>query len=428
VIESRVRGAVALPLASLCAAIVAVVFTVSFLVSGPVHRIPPGFALAAWSAWAIVMVLRRRLTAPVGNRSRLLSALVALVAVWAGLYAFRPALHAGDGLAADYFPNATWSGTPSRTIDPVVSTEIVDRRWRSSTPPQFSIVWSGFLSAARSGLYTFTTTSDDGSELWIDGMRVVDNRGTHSAATRAGNVHLERGAHPLLLRYNEVAAASVMEWTWSVGGARPTAIPAWALSQRPPSPARVVAVRLMDTTSAIVAVLLILAGVWSIAIETPFWLRVLPDVMSSASRAYVSMAALVVSAVIVVTAVSPPGRELLTAGYETFVEVHGTALSAVSRFRAFQHDLNSPRSGEEVAIPERVRAMVAVLDRRGLTKYRLSASIASNDWVFQQMVATAWPRTLEPAASTLFLLTSEPIPDGCTVIDQEAEVSLAACP
>src|SRR5689334_21502284 len=87
VIESRVRGAVALPLASLCASIVAVVFTVSFLVSGPVHRIPPGFALAAWSAWAIVMVLRRRLTAPVGNRSRLLSALVALVAVWAGLYA-----------------------------------------------------------------------------------------------------------------------------------------------------------------------------------------------------------------------------------------------------------------------------------------------------------------------------------------------------
>merc|ERR1712196_715458 len=50
------------------------------------------------------------------------------------------------------------------------------------------------LSYKSTGWYTFFTTSDDGSKLWVTRRQVVNNDGLHGMRTRAGRVFLRKGS------------------------------------------------------------------------------------------------------------------------------------------------------------------------------------------------------------------------------------------
>jgi len=41
----------------------------------------------------------------------------------------------------------------------------------------------------------FSTASDDGSKLWIDDKKVVNNMGLHGRRVRKGTVTLDEGFH-----------------------------------------------------------------------------------------------------------------------------------------------------------------------------------------------------------------------------------------
>jgi len=47
----------------------------------------------------------------------------------------------------------------------------------------------------------FKMTSDDGSNLYVDGVRIIDNDGTHAVATKTGTVHLAAGFHDFRVDY-----------------------------------------------------------------------------------------------------------------------------------------------------------------------------------------------------------------------------------
>jgi len=64
----------------------------------------------------------------------------------------------------------------------------------SSFPYEYFIGdFSGNLHVVQAGTYTFATTSDDGSHLWINGGRIVDNGGLHGSTTVRGSVYLGAG-------------------------------------------------------------------------------------------------------------------------------------------------------------------------------------------------------------------------------------------
>jgi hypothetical protein len=44
-------------------------------------------------------------------------------------------------------------------------------------------------------------TSDDGSELILDGKQIIDNNGSHGMVNKAANLTLTAGEHPFILRY-----------------------------------------------------------------------------------------------------------------------------------------------------------------------------------------------------------------------------------
>src|SRR5262245_61223236 len=165
---------------------------------------------------------------------------MALSVILAAAAGARMIVGSGQGLRAEYVASPQSGGQSHILISSEVSTRELTRVWSGSPPPQFRVRWTGYLVVGRSGLYTFATTSDDGSTVTIDGQRIVDNSGDHSAQTRTGRVQLTRGSHHVSIDYSQVAGEYEIAWSWGRNGATLTAVPGWALWTKRTSFARAV--------------------------------------------------------------------------------------------------------------------------------------------------------------------------------------------
>ena len=65
----------------------------------------------------------------------------------------------------------------------------------------FAVRYTGFIPITTNGTYTFFTSSDDGSKLYIDGVEIVDNDGIHGTQERSGTVTLDAGVHPITVLF-----------------------------------------------------------------------------------------------------------------------------------------------------------------------------------------------------------------------------------
>ncbi len=88
--------------------------------------------------------------------------------------------------------------------------------------------FSGYLSIPATGLWTFSSESDDGSRMLIDGQVVVTNDGLHGMVDRSGQIALEAGYHTYRVEFfeNFGGAGEIVRWE-GPGVARAT-IPASA--------------------------------------------------------------------------------------------------------------------------------------------------------------------------------------------------------
>ena len=70
--------------------------------------------------------------------------------------------------------------------------------------------WSGQLtvSAGDAGVTTFRTTSDDGTVIYIDGVKVVDNNNFQGVTSRSGTYNLTPGEHNILVGFYEGGGTS----------------------------------------------------------------------------------------------------------------------------------------------------------------------------------------------------------------------------
>jgi hypothetical protein len=73
----------------------------------------------------------------------------------------------------------------------------------------FAIDYKGRFWAEKPGEYGFWLTSDDGSNLYIDGELVVDNDGVHATQEHTGSVNLSHGAHDIRVTYLQGPGAYV---------------------------------------------------------------------------------------------------------------------------------------------------------------------------------------------------------------------------
>ena len=175
-----------------------------------------------------------------------LSAALAL-SLWTGIAIARSSFLVRPGLRGDYFTSADWSGTSARsTIDADISTSQLSRGWGFTPPDVFSIRWSGYLFVDRPGMYTFATSSDDGSAIYIDNTLVVDNGGAHGAITREGRARITRGPHEIVIQYTQAGGPYQLELSWAREGQPLATVPSWLLSTRPRTKLTLAITRLLD--------------------------------------------------------------------------------------------------------------------------------------------------------------------------------------
>ena len=100
---------------------------------------------------------------------------------------------------------------------------------------RFAVRLTGSIDVPASGIYRFELASDDGSELWIDGVRVIDHGGFHGATAKHGDAALEKGCHDIDVRMFESVGSDSVSLRWRLPGAADfTSIPAAAYSRGSP--------------------------------------------------------------------------------------------------------------------------------------------------------------------------------------------------
>ena len=71
--------------------------------------------------------------------------------------------------------------------------------------------WRGHFNAEQQGYYAFSTTSDDGSMLYINRELIVENDGNHGMTRREGSVALPAGDQDITITMYENGGGSGLE-------------------------------------------------------------------------------------------------------------------------------------------------------------------------------------------------------------------------
>ena len=129
-----------------------------------------------------------------------------------------------EGLAGAYFDNQNLAGRPTLLeTDPTV-----DFDWGSGGPTglgasdHFSVRWTGDLSIAAAGAYTFSTVSDEGTRLVIDDTVAIDNWTDQTVTTVSSQpITLSAGLHKITLEYYEDTGPAEVHLQWACAACSP---------------------------------------------------------------------------------------------------------------------------------------------------------------------------------------------------------------
>ncbi|HCN82226.1 MAG TPA: beta-N-acetylhexosaminidase, partial [Sphingobacteriaceae bacterium] len=82
----------------------------------------------------------------------------------------------------------------------------------------YGLVFDGYINILEDGVTTFATSSDDGSQIWIDDQLVVDNDQKHMSFEQTGGVNLLKGLHKIKIRYFQAGGSGDFRVYMSQGG------------------------------------------------------------------------------------------------------------------------------------------------------------------------------------------------------------------
>lgn len=116
---------------------------------------------------------------------------------------------------AHYWNNVDFSGAPDLTR---TETEI-NHRWRFGSPDltinpdRFSARWITSVDL-ETGLYRFTTVSDDGVRVWVGGEQIIDNWTVHAEETDVAIRSLVGGTYEIVVEYFENTGVATIFFSW----------------------------------------------------------------------------------------------------------------------------------------------------------------------------------------------------------------------
>jgi len=124
----------------------------------------------------------------------------------------------GDGLSGEYFNNLKLEGAALKRVDAQI-----DFDWDQGKPMEginednFSVRWTGQILPPQSAMYTFSTRSDDGIRVWVDGKPLIDGWRDQSARELlSGQIFLEANRrHDIKIEYYDSGYSASARLYWS---------------------------------------------------------------------------------------------------------------------------------------------------------------------------------------------------------------------
>ena len=128
----------------------------------------------------------------------------------------------GNGLRGYYYDNEDFTNLKAVRNDASVNFPALTSGTNSSAMPTggiatntFSVRWLGQVLSTTAGSYTFGTTCDDGSRLWVNGALVVDNWVDQGHTLKSGTITLAAGTlYDVVMEYynNGGPGSAVLSW------------------------------------------------------------------------------------------------------------------------------------------------------------------------------------------------------------------------
>ncbi len=152
------------------------------------------------------------------------------------MYLLRDQVPAGEatrlaGVAYDYFDKPAGKLADLEKLAPAASGIVEDFSLKAAPKRSgFALRFRGVIHVPRDGDYTFYTESDDGSALFIDGKKLVDNDGIHPASEKSGKVTLKAGGHSIVVNYFDGGGEVALKVRWKGPEIPKQEIPATVLS------------------------------------------------------------------------------------------------------------------------------------------------------------------------------------------------------
>lgn len=133
----------------------------------------------------------------------------------------------GTGLTGTYFPNVDLTGDSVTRTDATVNFD-----WGQGSPitgipaDNFSVRWTGQVQAQFSETYTFSTLSDDGVRLWVNGQLLINNWTVHAPSEDLGTITLVAGQkYHVKMEYFDSGWGAVSTLSWASASTAKQIIP-----------------------------------------------------------------------------------------------------------------------------------------------------------------------------------------------------------
>lgn len=123
----------------------------------------------------------------------------------------------GNGLLGEYYDNIDFTGFVLERTDATVNFN-----WGQGSPAggvgadTFSVRWTGEVEPFYNETYTFYSTADDGTRVWVNDVLIIDAWIDQQATTHTGAIALAGGVrHDIRVEYYENGGEAVQQLEWS---------------------------------------------------------------------------------------------------------------------------------------------------------------------------------------------------------------------
>ena len=123
----------------------------------------------------------------------------------------------GTGLLGQYYSGVSLTTLVQTEVDPAVNFNLNGNApIPALSPSLYSVRWTGQVQPLYSETYTFSTVSDDGVRIWVNGQEIINDWTDHPPTTDTGTVTLTAGQkYSLKVEYYQRYGGAEAKLSWS---------------------------------------------------------------------------------------------------------------------------------------------------------------------------------------------------------------------